>query len=473
MSTQATCLMSSCTFSSVCNGYDGGIVHSLNNPLASLSASNTSFVGCCRARNVVCEGTADNKLTPGRQNETENGENSFIWCEWNGSNTTGTNNTHTDGVSNGGAICMYNQSSATASVSHCSFNNCFAYWDGGGILCANIKSVEIENNSFNSCTAQRNAGGGMCVVAITTCVRISGCEFQDCKANGYGGGLYLNDFQVSVQGCIGTESGGGESACVFDCSFTSCSITSTWGGGMYCRNVPNQFKIRSVRFISCNASTRGGGFHLEPEKKTVPANGLYCYFLFFHECKCLGDPPHGHDMIYLDNYNLYLDSGNPFHECYTTNTDDQRVCYGYIASSSTSWTFQHTEKWDWLKRGILNRFVAVSGGGEEELCGLDESSACRTIGVAVIRSVIQVSLSVTLMEGNHTSETETIEIGEKKISVIGKRRETCSIGTETNFCISSFSSLSFSSLLLPVFKIFVCWSYSAGSRNESIHSAIR
>ncbi|KAH7828823.1 uncharacterized protein MONOS_14792 [Monocercomonoides exilis] len=108
---------------------------------------------------------------------------------------------------------------------------------------------------------------------------------------------------------------------------------------------------------------------------------------------------------------------------------DQRVCYGYEYTESKGWTYQHTEKKDWLKRGILNRFVAVSGGGEEELCGLDESSACRTIGVAVEKSVIQVSLSVTLMEGNHTSETTTINIETKKISVIGKGRETCSIGT--------------------------------------------
>ncbi|KAH7816421.1 uncharacterized protein MONOS_13693 [Monocercomonoides exilis] len=33
-STQTSCFMSSCSFSSVCDAYDGGIVHSLNNPLA-------------------------------------------------------------------------------------------------------------------------------------------------------------------------------------------------------------------------------------------------------------------------------------------------------------------------------------------------------------------------------------------------------------------------------------------------------
>ncbi|KAH7814944.1 uncharacterized protein MONOS_12095c2 [Monocercomonoides exilis] len=107
--------------------------------------------------------------------------------------------------------------------------------------------------------------------------------------------------------------------------------------------------------------------------------------------------------------------GNPFYECYTTNTDEKRICFAYNYAIANVWTYDEISKKDWLKRGILNRFVAVSGGNAEELCGLDESSACRTIGVAVEKSVIQVSLSVTLMGGDHTSETTTIEIGTKKI----------------------------------------------------------
>eukprot|EP00770_Monocercomonoides_exilis_P016341 MONOS_16295.1-p1 / transcript=MONOS_16295.1 / gene=MONOS_16295 / organism=Monocercomonoides_exilis_PA203 / gene_product=unspecified product / transcript_product=unspecified product / location=Mono_scaffold01623:1751-3040(-) / protein_length=430 / sequence_SO=supercontig / SO=protein_coding / is_pseudo=false len=426
--------MNSCSFSSVCDAYDGGIVPSLNNPFASLAVSNTSFVECCRTRNVVCEGNADHKLTPDRQNETFNGANSFTWCEWDGSKTTGESDSWTDGESSGGAICMYGQSNASVSVSHCSFNNCYAYYAGGGIYCYNIKSVEIVNNTFDSCTAQSYRGGGMFIHTIKLCVRISGCEFQNCNGRECGGGLLLHTFDVSGSGCIGTENGGGESACVFDCSFTSCSLTNSWGGGMYCYGVPNQFKMRSIQFISCSAMTRGGGFHLEPAKQTAPNETIYCYFLFFHECKCLANVSYGHDMIYLDYYKVFLNSDNPFYECYTTNTDDQRVCYGHDYSSSTGWTFQHTEKWDWLKRGILNRFVAVSGGGEEDLCGLDESSACRTIGVAVIRSVIQVSLSVTLMDGNHQSEATTIDIGEKKISVIGTGENSSSLEISDSQC---------------------------------------
>ncbi|KAH7827030.1 uncharacterized protein MONOS_9888 [Monocercomonoides exilis] len=415
--------MSNCSFSSVCDAYDGGIVPSLNNPYASLTASNTSFIGCCRTRNVECNGTETNKLTPGRQNTTDNGANSFTWCEWSGSRTTGTENTCEDIASNGGAICMHSQSSATVSIKHCSFNDCYANYDGGGVMCYKIKSVEIVNNLFNSCTAQNQCGGGMFINLISSCVRISGCEFQKCSSYGWGGGLHLDNFQVSGTDCIGEESGEGESACVFDCSFTSCSLASTGGGGMYCANIPiTQFKMRSIQFISCSASSYGGGLYLYPYRQTSQNDVIYCYFLFFHECKCSAATPYGHDVMYYDYYSVYLSQNNPFYECYTTNTDDQRVCYGYNYAIASAWSYNQTSKKDWLKRGILNRFVAVSCG-EEELCGLDESSACRTIGVAVEKSVIHVSLSVTLTEGNHQSETTTIVIGEKKISVTGKGME--------------------------------------------------
>ncbi|KAH7819198.1 uncharacterized protein MONOS_10303 [Monocercomonoides exilis] len=426
-STQTTCFMSSCSFSSVCDVFDGGIVHSLNNPLASLTASNASFIGCCRTRNVECNGTSDNKKQPRRQNITDNGPNTFTWCEWSESRTTGTSDSVTDGISSGGAICMYNLNSGELSISNCLFNNCFAYSRGGGIMCNTINSVYIENDVFNACIAQNHYGGGLYVVTISTCVRISRCEFQKCSANGWGGGLRLEDFQVSGSGCIPTESGEGVSACVFDCSFSSCSLSGICGGGMYCVSIPaTQFKMRSIQFISCSALREGGGLCLHPRRDTTPDNKLYCFFLFFHECSCRDAAnPYGNDVEYVDAYNLYLDSGNPFHECYTTNTDDKRVCLAYYPSGT--WTYDQTLKKDWLKRGVLNRFVAESSGYEEEFCGANESYACRTIGVAVIRSVIQVSLTVTLLEGDHISETATIDIGTKKISVIGKGKDKSSI----------------------------------------------
>ncbi|KAH7824999.1 uncharacterized protein MONOS_6794 [Monocercomonoides exilis] len=370
---QTTCFMSSCSFSSVCDVYDGGIVPSLNNPFSSLTVSNSSFIGCCRTRNVECIGTEDKKKHPEKQNDSTNGQNTFIWCEWNGSKASGTNNTHTDGASNGGAIFMYDQSSATVSISHCAFNNCFAYWSGGGILCAKIKIVEIENNTFESCSTQDWAGGGMSIFTISHCIRISGCEFQGCKASSYGGGVDLDNFNVSGAGCIGTENGGEESACVFDCSFDSCTVTNSHGGG-------------------------------------------------------IDSTPHGHDLMFDDRHNLYLSSNNPFYESYSTNADENRVCYAHDTSGLK---YQHIEKKWWLKEGKKDRFVGENGDDSSCICGMSEAAPCKTVGYATWGSISQLSSTITVLSGNHQSEEKTINVGEKKISIVGRGKDMSVIGTNS------------------------------------------
>ncbi|KAH7821715.1 uncharacterized protein MONOS_2678 [Monocercomonoides exilis] len=66
---------------------------------------------------------------------------------------------------------------------------------------------------------------------------------------------------------------------------------------------------------------------------------------------------------------------------------------------------------------------------------------------------IQISLAITLLEGNHTSETTTIEIGEKKISVIGKGRTESSIGTGTLSSVGTLFSVSAGHLGLLHMKV--------------------
>eukprot|EP00770_Monocercomonoides_exilis_P011092 MONOS_11040.1-p1 / transcript=MONOS_11040.1 / gene=MONOS_11040 / organism=Monocercomonoides_exilis_PA203 / gene_product=unspecified product / transcript_product=unspecified product / location=Mono_scaffold00530:37044-44452(+) / protein_length=2372 / sequence_SO=supercontig / SO=protein_coding / is_pseudo=false len=348
--------MQSCSFSSVCDVYDGGIVPSLNNPLASLTASNTSFVGCCRTSNVEHIGTEEEKKHPGRINETDNGANTFTWCEWIGSNTTGTDETWQDGISSGGAISIR----------------------GGAVLCHSIKSININNNTFNACTAQHQEGGGIHAYLISTCVLISRCEFQNCESNHNGGGLYLDCFQASRTECFEAEVGEEENAYIFDCNFSTCSVTNNHGGGMYCRN-------------------------------------------------------------------------NPFYECCTTNTDDRRVCYAYNYSNSGDWIYDQTSKKSWLKDKTI--YVSVNGNDEYELCGTNESYPCLTVKKAVEMCEIQLALSVTLMEGNHASETETINIGEKKISVIGKGRTESSIGTGALSSVGTLFSVTTGNLGLLRMKV--------------------
>ncbi|KAH7817908.1 uncharacterized protein MONOS_8061 [Monocercomonoides exilis] len=439
---QTSFLMSGCSFSSVWDVYDGGIVPSLNSPSSSLSASNTSFTRCYRSQNVEVNGSEGNPSKPARQQITDNGANSFTWCVWNGSNTTGTSSSTADRASNGGAINMYNLAAGTLSVKFCSFNDCYAYAYGGGIFCVSINSIKIENNSFNACTAKNDYGGGMYARSISSCVRISGCEFQKCKASGAGGGLYLYTFNVSETACIGTENGKGESACVFECSFTSCSLTSQYGGGMFCQNVPAAFKMRSLQFISCSAVSVGGGLDFRPYQSTAPGNNIYCYFFFFHDCRCTTtSTPYGHDVYFEDRYNLFS-SNNPFYESYTTNSNDKRVYYQYY--NGNNWVYQETQKKGWLKEGMKDRYVGVSGNDASNLCGMSEAAPCKTVGHAVGSSMAQLSSTITLLGGRHVSEEKTISVGEKKISVLGRGKAVSVIGTSalstsstTLFSISS------------------------------------
>ncbi|KAH7818133.1 uncharacterized protein MONOS_3932 [Monocercomonoides exilis] len=420
-------LMSGCSFSSVWDVYDGGIVPSLNSPSSSLDASNTSFARCYRSGNVAISGSEGNPSKPARQQIADNGANSFTWCVWNGSSATGTSGSFSDGTSNGGAIYMNDKASGTLSVKFCSFNDCYAHYGGGGIFCHSINSVKIENNSFNACTAKKNEGGGMYSESISSCFRISGCEFQNCEANDWGGGLYFQNFNALGTECFETESGKGESACVFECCFTSCALTGSYGGGIGCQNVPTAFNMRSVQFISCSAASYGGGLFIVPYQSEAPINNTYCYFFFFHDCSCNASTPYGHDVCFQDYYNIFKKSNNPFYESYTTNTNEKRICYTYL--QSTSYVFQHTEKKDWLKEGMKDRYVGVGGDDANNLCGMSEAAPCKTVGHAVGLSMAQLSSTITLLGGKHVSEGVTISVEEKKISVLGKGKTVSVIGT--------------------------------------------
>ncbi|KAH7828335.1 uncharacterized protein MONOS_3415 [Monocercomonoides exilis] len=135
--------------------------------------------------------------------------------------------------------------------------------------------------------------------------------------------------------------------------------------------------------------------------------------------------PYGHDVFFSDEKNESL-SCCPFFESYTTNTNDNRICYTYNFSN---WVLQPTEKKEWLKEGMKDRFVDVNGDDSNEWCITNESIACKTIGFAIKKSDQRLNSTVTVFEGMHQSEEETINVGEKRISVIGKGREESVIGT--------------------------------------------
>ncbi|KAH7828294.1 uncharacterized protein MONOS_15581 [Monocercomonoides exilis] len=119
---------------------------------------------------------------------------------------------------------------------------------------------------------------------------------------------------------------------------------------------------------------------------------------------------------------MFTSSNNPFCESFTTNTNDQRVCfYGNV--------HEHTGKKGWLNKGMKDRFVDVNGDDSNEWCITSETTTCKTVGFAIDMSSQQLTSIVTVLEGKHESEVEIINIGGKKIMIIGKGREESVIGT--------------------------------------------
>ncbi|KAH7821290.1 uncharacterized protein MONOS_11601 [Monocercomonoides exilis] len=156
-------------------------------------------------------------------------------------------------------------------------------------------------------------------------------------------------------------------------------------------------------------------------------------------------------MMFYDSYNLFLYSENPLKECLSSNTDEQRVCYGYNYISSWNWAFQHTEKKDWLKDKTL--YVSVNGDDSNEQCGANEKHPCLSVKKAFEMCEILLSLSITLMEGNHTSEAATIEIVSKKMRVMGVGSEISAIGTKTLSSVGALFSVSTGHLDLLHMKV--------------------
>ncbi|KAH7823285.1 uncharacterized protein MONOS_789 [Monocercomonoides exilis] len=185
--------------------------------------------------------------------------------------------------------------------------------------------------------------------------------------------------------------------------------------------------MRSIQFISISALSNGGGLCFNPNQQTAPGDKLYFYFFFFHDCSCNSSTQYGHNVYFQDYYNLFS-SNNPFHESYSTNSDNNRVCrYHY----SSGWTYQRTEKKDWLSDGMKDRYVGVGGNDTSNLCGMSEAAPCKTVGHAVGSSMAQLSSTITVLAGRHVGEGATIGVGDKKIIITGRGKTVSVIGTNS------------------------------------------
>ncbi|KAH7818014.1 uncharacterized protein MONOS_3141 [Monocercomonoides exilis] len=80
---------------------------------------------------------------------------------------------------------------------------------------------------------------------------------------------------------------------------------------------------------------------------------------------------------------------------------------------------------------------------------MSEAAPCKTVGHAVGAGTVQLSSTITVLNGRHGSEVTMISIGEKKISVVG-RGKTVSVIATNSLSISSTTLFSISSGQLEV-----------------------
>ncbi|KAH7823289.1 uncharacterized protein MONOS_785 [Monocercomonoides exilis] len=447
-------LIEGCIFSSVYDALDGAIVRPLHSQCACFAVFNSSFFRNQRVTNLEASDEVGNPRKLLRQNVTSNEDAIFNWCEWSNCQAIGST---ADSFSStcGGAISCFSLESLNLRTSNCFFFDCSASLFGGAVLCDSIAAVSLINSSFTGCKASDGKGGGVCIHSISGCVSIERCNFTSCSTVCEGGGAYLDYFSYLKSECKGAEEKDVTSNFMSECFFVACSVGDSEGGGLSCSLVPVTFRISSICFESCSALSKGGGLHLVPLQESFDKDNKMCFFLFFQQCLCSpksqqnqrnSQEPYGHDVYLEDNYDLH--SSSPFVDSYTTNKDDERVCY---ASGAYDLTFYTKEKKSWLL-DLDERNVSASGADSSALCGMGNEQPCKTVGYAL--SVSEMC-SINMASGNYVSEKYTIAVGDKVISIRGNDMKDTVITTNALLPVDSESPTSSSSSesLLSLFSV--------------------
>eukprot|EP00770_Monocercomonoides_exilis_P008273 MONOS_8232.1-p1 / transcript=MONOS_8232.1 / gene=MONOS_8232 / organism=Monocercomonoides_exilis_PA203 / gene_product=unspecified product / transcript_product=unspecified product / location=Mono_scaffold00305:32-8370(-) / protein_length=2151 / sequence_SO=supercontig / SO=protein_coding / is_pseudo=false len=254
-------------------------------------------------------------------------------------------------------------------------------------------SLNISNCIFDKCTGNESFGG-----AISTC-----------NILGHGAGFFFDKFNISR----GNDS---TSGAIVECTFDGNDAGRGWGGAFRIDYSPKGFSVRSCNYLRCVGGKAGGAITME-QLEFHDQNPSLIWFCMFHECFTRTaelDDYKGHDAYFYDPLSKRLFQ-TPFVESYTTNIKQYRVTY-----NNNSWNYPD----EWIPNGIhINPcFIGVTGNDNEDICGLEERLPCKTLFHSVEKSNRQCSYGIVLLEGNHISERESLNIGEKEILLKGTGR---------------------------------------------------
>ena len=214
-----------CTFSNCSAAVDGGAIHCEG----SMTVEDTKFISCTAEENggaVSCKGKPEitfNGLT-------------FEKCE----------------SDIGGAFCVYDvkTSKNIGTMTDCTFTECKAKSNGGGLRLSTKAEILTENLTFNNCWSE--VGGG--VYCSSSCpVTFNNAVFNSCTADNGGGFAYQSGGKTTLN----------------HAEFNHCS-SAECGGGLYLIPIfpyrqythSEEFRLDSCRIHDCTANDEGGGIYV-------------------------------------------------------------------------------------------------------------------------------------------------------------------------------------------------------------------
>jgi hypothetical protein len=160
-------------------------------------------------------------------------------------------NETSESTRNGGVLVCQNMN---ITIDNCSFNNCFAYYQGGACYFVFTSAgyiVTITNSVFSDCESL--SGGVISVYVVFTSVSISvdDCTFRNCSSSDMGGDLFIY-LCISFIGVIYVITTFASCSSSFNnCLFVNCESGSK-GGAIY-YNGNSSLSIQCCVFDKCMA----------------------------------------------------------------------------------------------------------------------------------------------------------------------------------------------------------------------------
>ena len=237
-------------------GTNGGGLNNYTDKFSSyastLDVSNCTFQGCV----AIGTSTNSNRYGGGGLRSTAK-TTTLTGCTFEDDTTDPANPIHCESKLYGGGAAFTNPDGA-ATVSGCTFTNCTATSNGGGIY--SVGTLTMNDATLDTCSAK--AGGGAYSANSVTATKIT---VKDCNAtNGSGGGIYSTGAASitgvsSLKNCTASSNGGG----VYGGSTVSVTGTATVqdctassnGGGVYCSAA---LTMTGATVDTCTANNGGG-----------------------------------------------------------------------------------------------------------------------------------------------------------------------------------------------------------------------